>query len=50
MVILNKPVSRFIMGCDNQTTLPHGAAMWDDFVERGGTTFDTAYIYWGGVM
>ncbi len=47
---LNKPVSRFIMGCDNQTTLPHGAAMWDDFVERGGTTFDTAYVYWGGVM
>jgi predicted dehydrogenase/diketogulonate reductase-like aldo/keto reductase len=47
---LNKPVSRFIMGCDNQTTLPHGAAMWDDFVERGGTTFDTAYIYWGGIM
>ena len=36
------------MGVDNQQTLPHAAAMFDDFVERGGTTFDTAYIYGGG--
>lgn len=47
---LDLPVSRLVMGCDNQTTLPHGAAMWDDFVERGGNTFDTAYIYFGGVQ
>ncbi|MEZ5415604.1 MAG: aldo/keto reductase [Opitutaceae bacterium] len=47
---LDQPVSRLVMGCDNQTTAPHGAAMWDDYFERGGTTFDTAFIYWGGVM
>lgn len=42
---LDKPVSRLVMGCDNQHAMPHAAAMWDDFVERGGTTFDTAHIY-----
>ena len=36
------------MGVDNQQTLTHAAAIFDDFVERGGTTFDTAYIYGGG--
>jgi len=45
---LDKPVSRLIMGCDNQPTIAHGAAMWDDYMERGGTTFDTAHIYQGG--
>jgi predicted dehydrogenase len=24
------PVSRLVMGCDNQCTMPHAAAMWDD--------------------
>ena len=45
---LEKQVSRLVMGVDNQQTLTHAAAMFDDFVERGGTTFDTAYIYGGG--
>jgi len=45
---LDKQVSRLVMGVDNQETLPHAATMFDDFVERGGTTFDTAYIYGGG--
>ena len=45
---LAKPVSRLIMGCDNQETLAHGAAMWDDYFERGGTTFDTAHVYGEG--
>jgi predicted dehydrogenase/aryl-alcohol dehydrogenase-like predicted oxidoreductase len=45
---LGKPVSRLVMGVDNQLTLPHAATMFDDFVERGGTTFDTAYVYGGG--
>jgi predicted dehydrogenase/aryl-alcohol dehydrogenase-like predicted oxidoreductase len=45
---LDKQVSRLVMGVDNQLTLPHAATMFDDFVERGGTTFDTAYIYGGG--
>lgn len=45
---LGKQVSRLVMGVDNQLTLPHAATMFDDFVERGGTTFDTAYVYGGG--
>ena len=45
---LDKQVSRLVMGVDNQQTLTHAATMFDDFVERGGTTFDTAYIYGGG--
>jgi len=47
---LEKPVSRLILGLDNQVTLPHLSAMADDFVERGGNTFDTAYVYGGGLM
>ena len=36
------------MGCDNQLSLAHGAAVWDDWFERGGNAFDTAWIYGGG--
>jgi aryl-alcohol dehydrogenase-like predicted oxidoreductase len=43
------PVSRLGMGIDNQTGMPHTAVMLDDFFERGGNCFDTAYIYGGGV-
>ena len=42
------PVSRLVMGCDNQSTMPHAAAMFDDYFERGGNTFDTAFVYGGG--
>ncbi|WBQ07641.1 aldo/keto reductase [Kribbella sp. CA-293567] len=45
---VGKQVSRLVMGVDNQNTLPHAATMFDDFVERGGTTFDTAWMYGGG--
>ncbi|MHA7987579.1 aldo/keto reductase [Rathayibacter sp. CAU 1779] len=45
---LDKDVSRLVMGVDNQETLGHASAMFDDFVERGGNAFDTAYIYGGG--
>lgn len=44
------PVARLPMGCDNQMTMAHGAAMWDDYVERGGNAFDTAYVYWSGLQ
>ncbi|RYX84423.1 oxidoreductase [bacterium] len=47
---LEKSVSRLVMGCDNQTTFAHGAAMWDDFWEQGGNCFDTGYIYGGGTQ
>ncbi len=45
---IDKPVSRLALGVDNQTNMPHAAVMFDDFFERGGTLFDTAYIYGGG--
>lgn len=45
---VDKKISRLVMGCDNQSTFPHAAAMFDDFLERGGNTFDTAWIYAGG--
>ena len=45
-----KPVSRLVMGVDNQRDPTHAAVMFDDFVERGGTTFDTAWIYGHGTM
>jgi len=42
---LDKPVSRLIMGVDNQNTMPHAAALFDDYFERGGNAFDTGYVY-----
>ena len=42
---LDKPVSRLVMGVDNQNTWPHAGVMFDDFFERGGNAFDTAWIY-----
>ncbi len=47
---LDKPVSKLIMGCDNQRTYAYGAAMWDDWYERGGNAFDTSWVYGGGTM
>ncbi len=42
---VDKKISRLVMGCDNQLALPHGSVMFDDFFERGGTAFDTAWLY-----
>lgn len=42
------PLSRLVMGCDNQGDLSHASALFDAFFEVGGNTFDTAYIYGGG--
>ena len=47
---VDRDISRLVMGCDNQRTLAHASAMFDDFVERGGNAFDTAYQYAGGLM
>ncbi len=47
---IDKDLSRLVLGCDNQLTMPHAAAMFDDFYERGGNFFDTAYIYSGGLQ
>ena len=42
---VDKPISRLVLGVDNQDTMPHAAAVFDDYFERGGNTFDTGYIY-----
>jgi len=42
---LDLPVSRLVMGCDNQDSLSSGAVIWDAFIDRGGNTFDTAQVY-----
>jgi predicted dehydrogenase/aryl-alcohol dehydrogenase-like predicted oxidoreductase len=47
---LSKPVSRLVMGCDNQPGIAHAAVMWDNFLSLGGNCFDTAYIYGQGAM
>ena len=47
---LDREVSRLVMGCDNQPTFAHAAVMFDDWIQRGGNTFDTAYIYAGGLQ
>jgi predicted dehydrogenase/aryl-alcohol dehydrogenase-like predicted oxidoreductase len=46
---IDKPVSRLVMGVDNQRDLTHASVMFDDFVEQGGNTFDTAWLYGDGV-
>lgn len=42
---LDKPVSRLIMGVDNQVTSPHAQAVFDHYFELGGNTFDTGFVY-----
>ncbi|MEC8586150.1 MAG: aldo/keto reductase, partial [Pseudomonadota bacterium] len=46
---LDKPVSRLVLGTDNQIDAATMAAMADAFFEQGGTCFDTAHIYSGGM-
>lgn len=46
---LDRRVSQLIMGCDNRDTLAQGAVVWDAFLEAGGTCFDTAFVYGGGL-
>lgn len=45
---VGKKISRLVMGADNQANIAHATVMFDDFFERGGNCFDTAYIYGGG--
>ena len=45
---VTKPVSRLVMGVDNQPNLVHASVVFDDFAERGGNAFDTAYMYGTG--
>lgn len=45
---IEKPISRLVMGVDNQHFMPHAAVMFDDFFEYGGNCFDTAHLYLHG--
>lgn len=45
---VDKPISRLVMGVDNQLIWPQTAVMLDDYFERGGNSFDTAYTYGRG--
>ena len=47
---VGKPVSRLVLGCDNQPTGKHAAVMFDNYFEYGGNTFDTAHVYGDGRM
>lgn len=47
---IDKPISRLVMGVDNQRALSHASVMFDDFVERGGNCFDTAHHYGRGAL
>lgn len=47
---VGKPISRLVMGVDNQPDLAQASAVFDHFFSRGGNTFDTGYIYGGGVL
>ncbi|MEM1211130.1 MAG: aldo/keto reductase [Planctomycetota bacterium] len=42
---LDRPISRFVFGCDNKNTLRDAAPIWDHFIEAGGNAFDTAMVY-----
>ncbi len=46
---LDKPVSRLVLGCDNQRSYTHAAAIFDGYLEQGGNCFDTSFIYQGGI-
>ncbi|MGN6324335.1 aldo/keto reductase [Pseudolysinimonas sp.] len=43
-------MSRLVMGVDNQPDLAHASAIFDAFVEAGGTAFDTGWVYGAGTM
>ncbi len=47
---VDQPVSRLVMGCDNQRQYTLASVMFDDFFERGGNCFDTAWIYGNGLF
>jgi aryl-alcohol dehydrogenase-like predicted oxidoreductase len=41
-------VSRLVIGCDNKDSIEEAAPVWDAWIEAGGNTFDTAFVYGGG--
>jgi predicted dehydrogenase/aryl-alcohol dehydrogenase-like predicted oxidoreductase len=47
---VSKPVSRLILGCDNQEDFGHAGVVFDAYFECGGNAFDTAWLYGGGLQ
>jgi predicted dehydrogenase/aryl-alcohol dehydrogenase-like predicted oxidoreductase len=45
---IDRPVSALVMGCDNQASIEGASVIWDAWMEAGGNTFDTAFVYGGG--
>jgi aryl-alcohol dehydrogenase-like predicted oxidoreductase len=45
---VERPVSRFVIGCDNKNDLSDALPVWDAWLEVGGNAFDTAWLYGGG--
>jgi aryl-alcohol dehydrogenase-like predicted oxidoreductase len=45
---VDRPMSQLIMGCDNRNNIGDGAIVWDAWIEAGGNTFDTGFVYGGG--
>jgi predicted dehydrogenase/aryl-alcohol dehydrogenase-like predicted oxidoreductase len=43
-----RSIARLVMGVDNQTSPAHAAVMFDDYLEKGGNCFDTAWVYGAG--
>lgn len=49
MAGLDMDVSQIVMGTMRQNKAPQAFVMYDDYLERGGNAFDTAYVYGGGL-
>ena len=47
---LDKQVSRFVMGVDNQGSFPHAQVLFDAWYECGGNAFDTSWVYGAGTQ
>lgn len=47
---VGRPVSRLVMGCDNQLRESDASVIWDAWLEAGGSAFDTAWIYEMGLI
>ena len=45
---LRLPMSRLILGADNKNDIGSGAIVWDAFLDAGGNSFDTGFVYGGG--
>ncbi|MGR3662615.1 MAG: aldo/keto reductase [Paracoccaceae bacterium] len=43
-----KPMSKLVIGCDNRNNIGEGSIVWDAWIEAGGNTFDTGFVYGGG--